>query len=206
MTKPFDPNDAPEGYVAVKHLGCDGCDLFDIQSLCDITPCSAIERPDGCNVIFVPRDVAVAKAAAPTAAPTGEPVAQRSGRLSRADAVTIARAIAAVYGRQDDAPVYLPRTNEQAATFEPHGWVVMALMQAYSEGTAAGYADGVDFMKAHAAPVERQPLSDEQIEAGAKKLAEVFDYPWEHMPAKGHETMRANVRAVLKAADKGDAA
>lgn len=41
--------------------------------------------------------------------------------------------------------------------------------------------------------------SDEQIEAGAKKLADVFDYPWEHMPTKGRIQMRENVKAVLQA-------
>lgn len=38
------------------------------------------------------------------------------------------------------------------------------------------------------------------IEQAAQKLAELFDYPWQYMPEKGRETMRANVRAVLQAA------
>lgn len=38
------------------------------------------------------------------------------------------------------------------------------------------------------------------VEAAAKKMAEIFDYPWDFMPEKGRNTMRENVRAVLDAA------
>lgn len=55
-----------------------------------------------------------------------------------------------------------------------------------------------DFYLTPAAPAP-VALTGEQIDAGAQKLAALFDYPWEHMPAKGRETMRANVRAVLAA-------
>lgn len=40
---------------------------------------------------------------------------------------------------------------------------------------------------------------DVQIEAGAKRLSELFDYPWAEMPAAGRENMRKNVRDVLDA-------
>lgn len=46
-------------------------------------------------------------------------------------------------------------------------------------------------------------VSDGQIDAAAKKLAECFDYPWEHMPEKGREQMRSHVRAVLALAGSG---
>lgn len=50
---------------------------------------------------------------------------------------------------------------------------------------------------------------DVQIEAGAKRLSELFDYPWAEMPAAGRENMRKNVRDVLDAiaasAAQGDA-
>lgn len=51
-------------------------------------------------------------------------------------------------------------------------------------------------------PTERSAeLSDKQIDAAAKKMAECFDYPWEHMPEKGRQSMRDNVRAILDAAE-----
>lgn len=56
--------------------------------------------------------------------------------------------------------------------------------------------------EAKAEPVqpERAPLIHQQIERAAQKLAEVMDYPWEHMPEQGRKTMRENVLAVLEAA------
>lgn len=44
------------------------------------------------------------------------------------------------------------------------------------------------------------PVAAEQIDAAARKLAEVFDYPWEHMPEQGRATMRNNAIAVIGAA------
>lgn len=43
-------------------------------------------------------------------------------------------------------------------------------------------------------------VRDANIEAAAKKMAEIFDYPWDFMPEKGRNTMRENVRTVLDAA------
>lgn len=39
----------------------------------------------------------------------------------------------------------------------------------------------------------------EQLDAGARKLAELFSYPWEHMPDQGRQEMRDNVIAVMQA-------
>lgn len=47
------------------------------------------------------------------------------------------------------------------------------------------------------ATVERKPLD---IESAAKKLAELFDYPWSWMPDEGRENMRSRVRTVIEAA------
>jgi len=44
------------------------------------------------------------------------------------------------------------------------------------------------------------PMTDEQIERAAKKIAECMDYPWGHMPTIGREEMRIHARAVLEAA------
>ncbi|MDT7835007.1 hypothetical protein [Aquabacterium sp. OR-4] len=59
---------------------------------------------------------------------------------AREDYVRAAKIIALAYGRHDDAPAYLPRTENEAACFEPHPWVVLAMMQAYADGRAS--ADG----------------------------------------------------------------
>ena len=59
---------------------------------------------------------------------------------ARDDYVRAAKMIALAYGRHDDAPAYLPRTEEDAARFEPHAWVVLAMIQAYADGRAS--ADG----------------------------------------------------------------
>lgn len=59
---------------------------------------------------------------------------------ARDDYVRAAQIIALAYGRQADAPAYLPRTDSEAARFEPHAWVLLAMMQAYADGKAV--ADG----------------------------------------------------------------
>lgn len=43
-------------------------------------------------------------------------------------------------------------------------------------------------------------LIHQQIEAAAKTLAEVMDYPWEHMPEQGRANMRRNAMRILEAA------
>lgn len=59
-----------------------------------------------------------------------------------------------------------------------------------------GLGDGA--MQAEAVPPD--VVRDADVEAAAKKMAEIFDYPWDFMPEKGRNTMRENVRAVLDAA------
>lgn len=43
-------------------------------------------------------------------------------------------------------------------------------------------------------------LTDEDVNAAAKVLAERFDYPWERMPEEGRKNMRVQARAVVEAA------
>jgi len=57
---------------------------------------------------------------------------------TRDEFVKAARTYALAYGRHDDAPGYLPRTVEGADSFEPHAWVVGAMMQAWWDGLAEG--------------------------------------------------------------------
>ena len=53
---PIDPNEAPEGYVAVEETdtphGCDGC-AFNSLYCANTHPCIGAFREDGCDVIFV---------------------------------------------------------------------------------------------------------------------------------------------------------
>lgn len=51
-----DPNEAPEGYVAVEYvegMPCVGsCDLVNNSQLCCESPCGHFSREDGCEVVF----------------------------------------------------------------------------------------------------------------------------------------------------------
>ncbi len=47
---------------------------------------------------------------------------------------------------------------------------------------------------------ERVALSEDRLEAAAKVLAQCMDYPWSHMPEKGRDTMRNNVKLIIEAA------
>ena len=50
------PNEAPEGYVAVECAECYGCEFSYISPECLGAACGSAHRKDGCNVIFVKRD------------------------------------------------------------------------------------------------------------------------------------------------------
>ena len=57
MMSKIDPNEAPEGYVAVKEtFVCRGCALTYLDGDCLAADCAESNRKDGCNVIFVKRD------------------------------------------------------------------------------------------------------------------------------------------------------
>jgi hypothetical protein len=47
---------------------------------------------------------------------------------------------------------------------------------------------------------KREPLTDEQTNKAAMKLAECMDYPWTHMPEEGKREMRKHAKAVIEAA------
>lgn len=49
-------------------------------------------------------------------------------------------------------------------------------------------------------PAQEVGLTDEDVNAAAKVLAERFDYPWERMPEEGRKNMRVQARAVVEAA------
>lgn len=43
-------------------------------------------------------------------------------------------------------------------------------------------------------------VAENNLEAAAKKLASCMDYPWEHMPEQGRNSMREHAKAVICAA------
>ena len=47
------PNEAPEGYVAVEAEGCGGCVFEYLSKECISAACGGCHRKDGCYVIFV---------------------------------------------------------------------------------------------------------------------------------------------------------
>ena len=49
-------------------------------------------------------------------------------------------------------------------------------------------------------PVAREQLTEVQINAAGKKMAECMDYPWGHMPEQGRAEMRKHAQAVIEAA------
>lgn len=62
-------------------------------------------------------------------------------------------------------------------------------------------ADGAIALYEHPAkPAQEVGLTDEDVNAAAKVLAERFDYSWEHMPEEGRKNMRVQARAVVEAA------
>jgi hypothetical protein len=44
------------------------------------------------------------------------------------------------------------------------------------------------------------PLTVEQIDKAAMKLAECMDYPWAQMPEQGKQSMRDHAKAIIEAA------
>jgi hypothetical protein len=54
--------------------------------------------------------------------------------MDRLEAVALARTNAILFGREH---------SYVSSTFEPHEWVVKAIMSAYSEGKNDGYDEGV---------------------------------------------------------------
>lgn len=73
------------------------------------------------------------------------------------------------------------------------GWVTET-----TDAWVAAYTP-THWMPLPAAPGKESPAAL-NLEAAAMKLAEVFDYPWEDMPAEGRQNMRTNAQAVLLAA------
>ena len=60
----FNPNDAPEGMVAVKtdykhNISCKQCFYYE-KGICETVKCCAFEREDGCTVIFQKKGVGCA--------------------------------------------------------------------------------------------------------------------------------------------------
>jgi len=97
--------------------------------------------------------------------------AKLAGTAPRANYVKAARVYALAYGRHDDAPGYLPRTQSEADVFEPHAWVIGAMMQAFVDGWSDGHAAGIAFMKA-AAEAEKQARCQSCGDAATRNVPE----------------------------------
>ena len=82
----------------------------------------------------------------------------------------------------------------------PESWVnslpVVIRADQLRELMATGRGEQYEVVPLYTAPPAAD-LTDEQIDVAAKEIAERFDYPWEHMPAKGRESMRETVRAII---------
>lgn len=93
--------------------------------------------------------------------------------------------------QQQAEPVGDERIKRDAARFADafaEGWV--PLLPEDTNRT-------VELLRALAAQSgQRAGVAEDVIEAAAKKLAEDFDYPWEHMPAQGKDDFRAKVRSI----------
>ncbi len=48
---------------------------------------------------------------------------------------------------------------------------------------------------------QRKPLTYEQMDKAAMKLAQCMDYPWAHMPEDGKREMRNHAKAIIEAVD-----
>lgn len=122
----------------------------------------------------------------------GEPL---KGTPRRDEYVKMARIFALAYGLHDDAPAYLPRTQDEADNFTPHGWVIAAMMQAFGDGWADGHAAGIEFMKLAAARADAQPAAPvvagwQPIETLPRVHGEVW-LGWVHY-VKNHEDADGN--------------
>ena len=97
------------------------------------------QKPENANQAQAPAEQASAEvrsegeANAPTEVGTNREA--EAQMLSQALAVRIAKFYALEQGAHDaEAPSYLPRTLEQLREFEPHDWVVTAIMAGYRLG------------------------------------------------------------------------
>lgn len=109
------------------------------------------------------------------------------GHLGRDGATTIARAFGQAYGNHTDAPEYLPRTPEAAASFMPAGWVIASIMQGYREGHGEGHAEGIQWMKdANARRRQAQSRDASGLQMAAQAVLDRWDSPSWKWSKEGH--------------------
>jgi len=100
----------------------------------------------------------------------------------------------------DDAATLLRALAAQSVQTEPLTTVSCDYPTCTKEcGKVANYCHKTPKPAATVASA-RVGLTREQIDLAAHRLADVMDYPWEHMPAEGRRRMRENALAVLIAA------
>ena len=52
----INPNDAPEGYVAIESFGCKECAFFEEDIFCRTAKCCPAARSDNSFVIFIKKE------------------------------------------------------------------------------------------------------------------------------------------------------
>jgi len=143
----------------------------------------------------------------------GTPPAVAGEQVDRADAVNLARNTLMQHDRaitkkgvrvlaeavlsMDAALITQQSTQAQA---EPKSGAKS--FQTYGEANAysKGYYAGKKAATQAQAQAGAVPLTEEQITAAAKKLAECMDYPWDYMNYPGQAEMRKHAQAVVEAA------
>lgn len=125
---------------------------------------------------------------------TGEP-----GREGYILPISFARAVLAKWGQtahsgEPVAFIYWPINGPPRLAWYSQKVLNDAILKTYE-----GHQPDVKLYTAPQ-PVEREPLTEAQINAAGKKMAECMDYPWAHMPEQGRAEMRKHAQAVIGAA------
>lgn len=102
----------------------------------------------------------------------------------------------------DDAdPEWGEYSEEKDEYFCPAGWYEMNQFEEQHWGVSGNVVAWCELPRLDAgAESASSTEAAPDIGRAARKLAELFDYPWEHMPAEGRQNMRKNAEAVLLAA------
>ena len=104
--------------------------------------------------------------------------------------------------------VWLCRSTKRTETGMYQAWQVCSRTEAESHFDKKPNYEYKQFYTTPPAQPAPVPLTEEQIDKAATKLAECMDYPWAQMPEQGKLEMRNHAKAVIEASGitKGGAA
>lgn len=115
------------------------------------------------------------------------------GRTKRMDMCT------AVNHSQDGWVTETPA--EWVSIYTPSHWMPLPAAPDAKCRTCSGHGAVGNILTAEPCPdCTPAAAGAPDIDRAAKKLAELLDYPWDHMPTEGRQNMRKNAEAVLLAA------